>query len=153
MLLTYPENCVIETCGVVIPSTAGVSCKEPLMRPPINKLFWTVTMAEETKREMIYYYILHTVQGSHNPVFRLFFQKVKASWLFWSRSPMKKNYLTLFGFLFFSSQFETYPIFTFLLPHSRYIIYYLSSLKIYVTLWRHVPKALETEISEYLCNL
>lgn len=101
MLLTYPENCVIETCGVVIPSTAGVSCKEPLMRPPINKLFWTVTMAEETKRDMIYYYILHTVQGCHNPVFRLFFQKVKASWLFCSRSPMKKIIWPYLNFYFF----------------------------------------------------
>lgn len=64
MLLTYPENCVIETCGVVIPSTAGVSCKEPLMSPPINKLFWTATVAEETKRAMILYYMLHIVQGS-----------------------------------------------------------------------------------------
>lgn len=50
MLLTDPENCVIETCGVVIPSTAGVSCKEPLMRPPINKLCRAVTVTGETQR-------------------------------------------------------------------------------------------------------
>lgn len=111
MLLTYPENCVIETCGVVIPSTAGVSCKEPLMRPPINKLFWTVTMAEETKRDMIYSYILHTVQGSHNPVFILFFQKVKASWLVWPRSPKKKIIWPSLNFYFFLSIWKASDIY------------------------------------------
>lgn len=148
MLLTYPENCVIETCGVVIPSTAGVSCKEPLMRPPINKLFWTVTMAEETKRDMICYYILHTVQGSHNPAFRLFFQKVKPSWHFFflSRSPMKKLFGLIWIFIVFLSIWEVSSIY-FLLPHNGYIMHCLSSLKIYVICWRHVPKALETEIN------
>lgn len=108
MFLTYPQNCVIETCGVVIPSTAGVSCKESLMRPPVNKMFWTVTAAEEMKRDMICYYIVQTVQSSPVTLLQTGFPEREHKLNFLSISAMRKLFHLIW--IFFSSQFEKSPI-------------------------------------------
>lgn len=103
MLLTQPENCVMEACGAVIPSTAGVSCKEPLMRPPVNKPLCTAVATEETKRDTTWYRP-HVAPGSPLPraAELLFFSKKgKETGFFWSIVPRRKLLPLIWVFVLF----------------------------------------------------
>lgn len=141
MLLTYPENCVIETCGVVIPFTAGVSCKEPLMRPPVNKPFCSEGGRGNWKRHNLLVHVACGAGLSSICFFKVFSKKWKQIWCFFSVFHMRKIIWSYLTFCIFS-QFENYLVFTFI-DVSQWVCHPLSSLKIYVTLWKHMPKALE----------
>lgn len=147
MLLTCPENCAMEACGVVIPCAAGVNCKEPLMRLPVNTLCWTVTVAEEAPGTPSHSSVGCGVSGSaHSPCCREFPQKGKRTCFFSSLFPRRKCF-HLIGFSVFLLSLTSIQYLFLLMFYNRYVIYCLSSLKIYVTLRKHVLKALEPKIN------
>lgn len=124
-----------------MPFTAGVSGKEPLMRLPINKPFCREGGRGKGKRHNPLVHVACGTGLSYVYFFRVFFQKVKTKLMFFLCISHEENYLILFDFCFFS-QYENYLIFTFI-DVSQWKCHSLPSLKIYVTLWKHIPKALE----------